>query len=61
MGLKMKRPIFLLILIIGGMLLSCRTGSYTGGSVARKRSGIIPCPKIGGHPERRIFSRAFYQ
>lgn len=63
MGLKMRRNIFLLLLVIGGMLLSisCRTESYAGGSMVRKRSGIIPCPSVGGHPERKIFNRAFYQ
>lgn len=62
MRVKTRRNVFLpiLILVMGSMLLSCRTGSYAGGGTARKR-GIIPCPTVGGHSERRIFSRAFYQ
>lgn len=61
MRLKTRCHVFLLILVMGSMLLSCKTGSYAGGGIVRKRSGIIPCPSVGGHPERKIFSRAFYQ
>lgn len=61
MRLKTSCHVFLLILVTGSMLLSCRTGSYAGGGIARKRSGIIPCPSVNGHTERKIFSRAFYQ
>jgi hypothetical protein len=52
--------VILLILVMGGMLLSCRTGNYASG-YTRKRSGIIPCPTVGEHKERKIFSRFFYQ
>ncbi|WP_343701453.1 hypothetical protein [Chitinophaga sp.] len=51
----------LLILVMMGLLLSCRAGYYAGGHMSRKRSGIIPCPTVGEHKERRIFSRSFYQ
>ncbi|MET3879677.1 hypothetical protein ABIE50_005089 [Chitinophaga sp. OAE865] len=63
MRMKMRCNVFLLILALamGSMLLSCRTESYAGGGMVRKRSGIIPCPTVGGHAERRIFSRSFYQ
>lgn len=62
MSLKMRRNVLLLALLIAGMLSSCKTGSYyAGGSMGRKRSGIIPCPSVGGHAERKVFSRAFYQ
>ena len=60
MGLKKKHPVLLLVLVMGGMLLSCRTADYAGGNMNRKR-GIIPCPTVGGHAERKVFSRAFYQ
>ncbi len=63
MRLKMRCNVFLpiLILVMGSMLLSCRTAGYAGGGMVRKRSGIIPCPTVGGHAERKVFSRAFYQ
>lgn len=61
MSLKTRCNVLVLVLVMVGMLFSCKTGSYAGGGMYKKRSGIIPCPSVGGHAERKVFSRAFYQ